>query len=164
MFQRDLGLTDLIPLEEWQKIQDSFSDTLEVTIRTISPDGTPLSRGSRPSRFSSAIIAKTPLSSDFNDLCLSKELLASVEAHTATDAEFKYPFGLDVFTVPIKAVGNRIVAYVVLGPLIIKKRKGASEYAKEAINKYGPGKGIYLSIRRIWHCHPWATPQIDNVP
>ena len=39
-----------------------------------------------------------------------------------------------------------------------------SEYAKEAINKYGPGKGTYLSIRRILHCHPWATPRIDNVP
>ena len=39
-----------------------------------------------------------------------------------------------------------------------------SEYAKEVINKYGIGKGAYLSLRRILHCHPWTTPRIDNVP
>lgn len=29
-----------------------------------------------------------------------------------------------------------------------------SEYSKQAINKYGAIKGLYLSIKRILKCHP----------
>ena len=31
-----------------------------------------------------------------------------------------------------------------------------SEYAKEAINKYGVYKGIYLAVKRLLTCHPWG--------
>jgi len=36
-----------------------------------------------------------------------------------------------------------------------------SEYAKEAINKYGVLKGSWLTLRRIVRCHPWQKPSID---
>ena len=39
-----------------------------------------------------------------------------------------------------------------------------SEYSKEAIEKYGVFKGLWLSLKRIAHCHPWAEPKIDKVP
>ena len=38
-----------------------------------------------------------------------------------------------------------------------------SEYAREAINKYGALKGCYLSFLRILRCHPWAKDPIDRV-
>ena len=38
-----------------------------------------------------------------------------------------------------------------------------SEYAKLSINKYGSGKGIFLSFRRILRCHPWQKKHIDLV-
>jgi len=38
-----------------------------------------------------------------------------------------------------------------------------SEYTKEAINKYGVGKGMYLSLGRILRCHPWQKDHIDPV-
>lgn len=38
-----------------------------------------------------------------------------------------------------------------------------SEYTKEAINKYGALKGIFLGIRRILRCHPWQKNHIDLV-
>ena len=31
-----------------------------------------------------------------------------------------------------------------------------SEYAKEAINKYGAYKGVYLATKRLLTCHPWG--------
>ena len=31
-----------------------------------------------------------------------------------------------------------------------------SEYAKEAINKYGAYKGLYLVTKRLLTCHPWG--------
>ena len=39
-----------------------------------------------------------------------------------------------------------------------------SEYALQAIKKYGPFKGGYLAIRRILRCHPWGGHGFDPVP
>lgn len=39
-----------------------------------------------------------------------------------------------------------------------------SQYALEAIRKYGPFKGSRLAIRRILRCHPWGGSGYDPVP
>lgn len=39
-----------------------------------------------------------------------------------------------------------------------------SQYAVEAIKKYGPIKGSWLSIKRIARCHPWGGHGYDPVP
>lgn len=39
-----------------------------------------------------------------------------------------------------------------------------SQYALEAIQKYGPFKGSYLALKRILRCHPWAGSGFDPVP
>ena len=39
-----------------------------------------------------------------------------------------------------------------------------SEYAKEALTKYGAWKGFILAIKRIGSCHPWGENGYDPVP
>jgi hypothetical protein len=42
-----------------------------------------------------------------------------------------------------------------------------SQYAMEAIQKYGAGKGSWLAVRRILKCHPFhrqKTIEYDPVP
>ena len=39
-----------------------------------------------------------------------------------------------------------------------------SQYALEAFRKYGPIKGLYLSVRRILRCHPFGGSGYDPVP
>ena len=40
-----------------------------------------------------------------------------------------------------------------------------SQYALEAIGKYGAWKGGWMAFRRICRCHPWAKGDIyDPVP
>jgi putative membrane protein insertion efficiency factor len=39
-----------------------------------------------------------------------------------------------------------------------------SQYAIEAIKKHGPFKGFYLTVRRIFRCHPWGGSGYDPVP
>jgi hypothetical protein len=39
-----------------------------------------------------------------------------------------------------------------------------SEYAFEAVKKYGPIKGLYLAVRRILRCNPWNPGGVDPVP
>ncbi len=51
------------------------------------------------------------------------------------------------------------------------KKKGSckyyptcSSYAMEALQKYGPLKGSYLSIKRILKCNPFSKGGYDPVP
>ena len=39
-----------------------------------------------------------------------------------------------------------------------------SQYAKEAIVKHGPIKGLMLAMKRLLRCHPWGGHGYDPVP
>ena len=39
-----------------------------------------------------------------------------------------------------------------------------SEYAAQAIEKYGSFKGSYLATKRLLRCHPFARGGFDPVP
>ncbi|WP_084186893.1 membrane protein insertion efficiency factor YidD [Andreprevotia chitinilytica] len=39
-----------------------------------------------------------------------------------------------------------------------------SQYAVEAIGKYGAARGGWLTIRRLCRCHPWGGCGHDPVP
>ncbi|OGJ02817.1 membrane protein insertion efficiency factor YidD [Candidatus Nomurabacteria bacterium RIFCSPLOWO2_12_FULL_46_14] len=66
-----------------------------------------------------------------------------------------------------KALINLIVFYQKRISVFKKKScvfyPTCSEYAKEAIRKYGALRGAWLSLRRILRCHPWQKNHIDPV-
>ena len=39
-----------------------------------------------------------------------------------------------------------------------------SQYCKEAVSKYGSLKGLYLGIKRVLRCNPWASFGPDPIP
>jgi uncharacterized protein len=39
-----------------------------------------------------------------------------------------------------------------------------SQYAADAIRKYGAGRGSWLATRRLLRCHPWGGSGYDPVP
>ncbi|MDD5680905.1 MAG: PocR ligand-binding domain-containing protein [Candidatus Omnitrophica bacterium] len=131
MFQKDLEVDDLVNLEYWQTVQDLFADAFEITLRTITAEGSLLSKTSRPLRLCETIHSKTSAPSDFCGRCaLAKNTKSLTELREVTNAECA--FDLDVFIVPIKAIGSKIFAYVIVGPVSLKDRKIPAQYAKEA--------------------------------
>jgi len=39
-----------------------------------------------------------------------------------------------------------------------------SNYSKEAIEKHGPFRGMILTVKRLFRCHPWSKSGYDPVP
>ena len=63
--------------------------------------------------------------------------------------------------IPIKIY--QIIISPLLGPSC-RFTPTCSHYAVEAIQKYGPFKGSWLSFKRILKCHPWGGSGYDPVP
>jgi len=51
-----------------------------------------------------------------------------------------------------------------LTPAACRYTPSCSEYAVQALKKYGPLKGLGLAVRRICRCHPWGGGGYDPVP
>lgn len=69
---------------------------------------------------------------------------------------FKY-----LFLGIIKFYQNAISPYT---PASCRYMPTCSQYAVEAISKYGPFKGGWLALKRILSCHPWGGHGYDPVP
>lgn len=39
-----------------------------------------------------------------------------------------------------------------------------SQYAIDAVTAHGAGRGGWLAVRRLAHCHPWGPYGFDPVP
>lgn len=39
-----------------------------------------------------------------------------------------------------------------------------SAYAREAVERHGPGKGCWLALARLSRCHPLCDGGLDQVP
>jgi putative membrane protein insertion efficiency factor len=57
----------------------------------------------------------------------------------------------------------QIVISPILGPKC-RFTPTCSQYALEAIKKYGIFKGSWLAAKRIARCHPWGGHGYDPVP
>jgi putative membrane protein insertion efficiency factor len=49
-------------------------------------------------------------------------------------------------------------------PAACRYEPTCSQYAVEAIKKYGVLKGVRLAAKRIARCHPWGGSGYDPVP
>jgi putative membrane protein insertion efficiency factor len=58
--------------------------------------------------------------------------------------------------------GYQLVVSPVL-PGACRFHPSCSQYARGAIEKHGPVRGLLLSIRRIGRCHPWGGSGYDPV-
>lgn len=69
--------------------------------------------------------------------------------------------GVIIFTLPIRFYQYAISPHF---PASCRYTPTCSQYAVEAIYKYGPLKGLWLAMKRIGRCHPWGGSGYDPVP
>ena len=50
-----------------------------------------------------------------------------------------------------------------LSPPSCRYHPSCSEYAKQAIEEWGPGRGIIMALTRILRCHPFSAGGYDPV-
>lgn len=71
------------------------------------------------------------------------------------------------FLIILPVQGYRLVISPVLGPRC-RFQPTCSEYALEAVKRHGPWAGLWLSLKRVSHCHPvealGARHGFDPVP
>ena len=61
--------------------------------------------------------------------------------------------------------GFMVVIRPILGPRgVCRFTPTCSEYARQAITKYGALKGMYLTLVRLLKCHPFHKGGYDPVP
>ncbi len=48
-------------------------------------------------------------------------------------------------------------------PQVCRFYPSCSQYSKEAVEKYGIGKGVWLGVKRIIKCHPFHHGGYDPV-
>lgn len=138
----DLGLADLVSLEDWQKIQHQFSDAFEITLRTIGLQAEPLSAVSRPNRLCSEIIPRIKNVPEACSCCILKDAALRRTPNIEKSENIQCPFGLETAVVSIVAVKDKPVAYIMIGPAILKARKAISEYDRDA-------KSIGISLEEL---------------
>lgn len=54
-----------------------------------------------------------------------------------------------------------------LSPLlgnVCRFHPSCSEYAVEALQQHGAGRGSWLALKRVGRCHPWHPGGFDPVP
>jgi putative membrane protein insertion efficiency factor len=64
----------------------------------------------------------------------------------------------------IALVGVYRVAISPLLPAACRYTPTCSDYAQQALRKYGAIKGSWLALRRLLRCHPWGGHGHDPVP
>lgn len=78
-----------------------------------------------------------------------------------------------VLNILSKAINMLLIGIVKVYKIIISPMKRypscrytptCSEYALEALRKYGPFKGSFLAIKRILRCNPFSKGGYDPVP
>lgn len=133
-------LPELVNLPQWQTLQDNFANVIDICLRTLSPDGTPLTDASREPRLCREIV-KDPLQKA--RLC-GRCLPTFMGGEAVVDKNLGYfcHANLYNFIAPLRLEGT-VIAYVLIGPVILVMRKSKEEYRSAA-------EALGVSLDEFW--------------
>lgn len=119
-------LLELVDPKRWQRLQDHFASVLGVAIRTASPSHELLVDPSWPSN---GDVTRT-----IESLKVGQELeqLIPCQSPPRDPTTLTTPLGITYAAVPIRATSEQILAYFVLGPMVVGRREEEHQFLQRA--------------------------------
>ncbi len=129
-----IALRDLIPIDELQEMQDSFSEVANVSIRTIDANGHSLTNMSNVL----SICHEAYKNKEIRDKLCKQCLPAFLGGEGIIDEELSFECmpGLKHYMVPLKvslsSTTSLILGYMIIGPVVFMKRNDKEDYRQIA--------------------------------
>jgi len=124
------SLLDFIELSRWQRLQDHFASVLGIAIRTVSPSHQLLTSPSWPASFSpDRAIDTLNIGDELEALVRPQELPQFVTTLTTR-------LGVTYGAVPVRATSDQLVAYFVVGPMVVGVREDEAKF-RERLREIG---------------------------
>jgi putative methionine-R-sulfoxide reductase with GAF domain/ligand-binding sensor protein len=138
---------ELIDLKKWQNIQDTFSSIAEIYLRTVDPKGNAITSPSGEPSLYREFLLKTCATDQAPKTCLPTFL----GGDSVVDNNLSYycPRGLHNFIVPLALDENRVLAHVIVGPVILVARKEKDYYDRIADEFNFEREGFWKAIQEI---------------
>ena len=135
----ELSFFEVIDFRRWQTIQDYFAKIIGSGVRVISPQGAPLTPLSNPHKYCFEVISSSPGAIEKCKECLLfspqpcalGKWLENQECFLDNPDNVYYdscPFSVNRFMIPVKTAGNNVCSYIMIGPVILGKRRTYPEY------------------------------------
>lgn len=141
VFQPDLSLKELINLKDWQKIQDNFSAITGIRLRTLDSEGKSLTSPSGENKFCAKLLKESHLKEKICGPCLPKFLGGS--GMVDKNLNFVCYAGFHNFVVPLRLNKNKVLGYVIAGPVILVMRKDKEGYREIA-------EELNIDLEKLW--------------
>ncbi len=135
----ETGFIELIDEKKWQVIQNYFSEVIGTGVRVIDPNGAPLTALSNPHKYCFENVSSSPKAYYKCRDCLvfspkpfsEDKLLNNPQFFIDIESQIYYDscdFHANRVVIPVKFSKAFLCAYIVIGPLILGKRKTYPEY------------------------------------
>ena len=130
-------MAELIEPPRWQRLQDHFASVLGLPLRTITPSHDLLVNPSWPVSLDAERTIRL--------LKVGEELEQLVPRTRAPQepSSVTTPFGVTYAVVPIRATADQVVAYVVVGPMMVGPREEELQFRQRV-------EGMGLEAQTLW--------------
>src|SRR3989338_1035295 len=116
------SLPELVEPQRWQQLQDHFAAVLGVTLRTIHPSHELLSAPSWPPGLHAESVIRLLRVGD------ELEPLVPLADPPRETSSITTPLGMTYAAVPIRATPDQVVAYFIVGPLVVGPREDRAQF------------------------------------
>ena len=143
--QGGISVRSLIDVNQWQKIQNLFSEIIGANLWLIEPPGTPVTSPSKVNAYCSEFVKPTANTYVSDSDCVFKAL---GNWRSRKQEIFRCPHQLDYFPIPV--MGRiELLGMIVVGPILLGKREETKIY-ETLCNELNVDADIFLDrIREI---------------
>ncbi len=125
---------EIIDIHHWQKMQDHFAEVIKLTVRTVDEKGMAISEPSNETKLCSEVLKDSDLWTSVCRRCLLEPKLSKKDKFGAgteiKEGTYCNRIGLHNYSIPVKIPRGQIIAYLMIGPVLVGPRQKPSTYQK----------------------------------